>query len=804
MNWEKSVTRTQYICIVSLVAFLLTPVAWSVAQAPPAPAAPSTGGADTDEAIVLNFEGADIREVIHSLATALGLNYSIDPRVQGQVTIRTTGKIARRDLFPIFHQILRSNGFVATKMGDLYQIAPVGEGKTRTFLSSSVADQRSARAEDRFIVELVKVEHVSSEEIAKVLQPFVSPGGDVIAYPRGNLIVLTDLAESVARLKELVTAFDTNTFRELRSQVYHIENANVEDLGDELKGVLEPFGVTPKNAADRGVFVIPLPRLNSIVVVGFSPEIFVQVERWLQILDVPPERGGGRTVHVYHVENAKAADLASVLSGLYGGDGSGGGGSSRSGGSGGRGGRSGGGFASGGGGGGFGGGGGGGFGSSNSEGGFGSGGSSGGSSGGMGRSGSSSRSGFGSGSGSSSGLSSGSGGGSRGSRRGGSSGGYGGSSGGGGFGGGFDGGGGGGMQTILIAPKEGEKPIFKEEVRIVADEITNSLVILATGRDFEMIRDVLRRLDVVPRQVLIETMIAEIGLKGELEFGVEYAIANNGIDKVIGTVIGSTGGTGGNDGTTPGAGVTGDGTLTIDDNTLLQNSKRAVNMGGQGLFGFITDKRHFLVLLKALASRSMVKSLATPHIIAADNREAHILIGEEVPILSSTSTSLLTDTARSYNSIQYRDTGKILTIIPQVNSAGLVNMEIRQEVSAVGAASFGDTNSPSFTSREAETTVVVQNGESVLIGGIIDDQMLRSRSGVPFLMDIPVLGRLFRSESEQLDRTELIILITPYVIRDRQEAHTITTQFENRIRSLKGMIERVQSAQSPPPADEKR
>lgn len=800
MNWEKSVTRTQYICIVSLVAFLLTPVAWSVAQAPPAPAAPSTGGADTDEAIVLNFEGADIREVIHSLATALGLNYSIDPRVQGQVTIRTTGKIARRDLFPIFHQILRSNGIAATKVGDLYQIAPVGEAKTRTSLSSSVADQRSARAEDRFIVELVKVEHVAAEEIAKVIQPFVSPGGDVIAYPRGNLIVLTDLAESVARLKELVTAFDTNTFRELRSQVYHIENANVEDLGDELKGVLEPFGVTPKNAADRGVFIIPLPRLNSIVVVGFSPEIFAQVERWLQILDVPPERGGGRTVHVYPVENAKAVDLAGVLSGLYGGDGSGGGGSSRSGGSGGRGGRSGGGFGSSSGGGG---GGGGGFGGGSGEGGIGSGGLSGSSSGGIGgRGGSSSRSGFG-GSGSNSGLSSSSGSGSRGNRRGGSSGGYGGSSGGGGFGGGFDGGGG-GMQTILIAPKEGEKPIFKEEVRIVADEITNSLVILATARDFEMIRDVLRRLDVVPRQVLIETMIAEIGLKGELEFGVEYAIANNGIDKVIGTVIGSSGGTGGNQGTTPGAGVTSDGTLTIDDNTLLQNGKRAVNIGGQGLFGFITDKKNFLVLLKALASRSMVKSLATPHIIAADNREAHILIGEEVPILSSTSTSLLTDTARSYNSIQYRDTGKILTIIPQVNSAGLVNMEIRQEVSAVGAASFGDTNSPSFTSREAETTVVVQNGESVLIGGIIDDQMLRSRSGVPFLMDIPVLGRLFRSESEQLDRTELIILITPYVIRDRQEAHTITAQFENRIRSLKGMIERVQGAQSPPPADEKR
>jgi general secretion pathway protein D len=148
------------------------------------------------------------------------------------------------------------------------------------------------------------------------------------------------------------------------------------------------------------------------------------------------------------------------------------------------------------------------------------------------------------------------------------------------------------------------------------------------------------------------------------------------------------------------------------------------------------------------------------------------------------------------NSIQYRDTGKILTIIPQVNSAGLVNMEIRLEVSAVGVDSFGDTNSPSFTSREAETTVVVQNGESVLIGGIIDDQMTRSRSGVPFLMDIPVLGRLFRSESERLDRTELLILITPYVIRDRQEARAITEEFKNRLHGLQEMLDRVQGSKA--------
>jgi general secretion pathway protein D len=770
MMKEKGVREIVKFSAMSLVVFLVgvLPDSRAQEQEPSSPAA-ALAQPEGDEAIVLNFEGADIREVIHSLATALGLNYSIDPRVQGQVTIRTTGKIARKDLFPIFHQILRSHGIAATKVGDLYQIAPVGEAKTRAPLLRSRTDRRSAAAEDRFVVEIVKIEHVSAEEIAKVLQPFISPGGDVIAYPRGNVVILTDLAESVARLKELATAFDTDTFRELRSQVYHIENANVEDLGDELKGVLEPYGVTPKNAEERGVFIIPLSRLNSIVVIGFNDAVFAQVEQWLQILDVPPEKGGGRTVHVYAVENAKAADLASVLSGLYGGEGGGGGGglgrsSSSSSRRGGRGGTSG---------------------ISGGIGGIG-GSDSGSGSSGFGRSSSASLS-SGSRTGSSGGLGGGGGlGGSRGNRRGG----------GGGLGGlgGESGGGGGGAQTILIAPKEGEKPIFKEEVRIVADEITNSLIVLATARDYEMIREVLRKLDVVPRQVLIQAMIAEIGLKGDLEFGVEWALANGGIGNLLGTP--SSGGGDGSSNTTSGAGVATDGSLTIDDNALLQSAKRAVNVGGQGLFGFITDRDTFLVLLKAVASRSQLRSLATPHVIAADNREAHILIGEEVPILTATSTSTLTANSQITNSIQYRDTGKILTIIPQVNSAGLVNMEIRQEVSAVGAPSFGDTNSPSFISREAETTVVVQNGESVLIGGIIDDQMTRARSGVPFLMDIPVLGRLFRTESEKLDRTELIILITPYVIRDRQEAQTITDEFKNRMHGLQSMLDRVQSSKS--------
>ena len=697
-------------------------------------------------AVRLNFEGADIREVIHSLAAALGIHYTIDPRVQGQVTIRTASEIPRRDLFPIFHQILRSNGVAANRVGKIYHIGPVGEAKAKALLPRSQAEYRALNAEDTFVIELVKVEYVSAEEMAKILQPFVSPGGDVLAYPRGNLVVISDLASNVRRLREMVGIFDTDTFRDLHAQVYRIEHANADDLGEELSSILEPYGIISASPESRGVFVIPLARLNSIVVVGFNTEIFSQVEKWIQILDVPPEKGGGRAVHVYAVENSKAVDLAGILGDLYGGGSGGGGGSSSSNrglgalgsiGSGGRG--------------------------SVGRGGSGRGGSG---RGGSGRGGS--------GRGGSSGGIGGSGrGGSSGGRRGGSSGGN--------FGGG-------GTQSVLLAPQEGEKPIFKEEVRIVADETTNSLIILATPRDYAMIRDVLRKLDIVPRQVLIEAMIAEVQLVGDLAFGLEYAIAQGGLSSLLGTSTDEEGAT--TSGTGVGAGDLGSpGSLTIDNSALLNASKKAVNIGAQGLFGFVTDRDSFLVMISALASKDKVNILATPHVMAADNREAHILIGEEVPILTSTSTSSLTANAQTVNSVQYRDTGRILTILPQVSSTGLVNLEIRQEISAVGQEEFGRTNSPSFVSRETETTVVVQDGESVVLGGIIDDQNRRTRSGVPYLMNVPVLGRFFRVDSERVERTELIILITPHVIRNRKELQTVTEQFSGRIRGLKEMVE---------------
>ena len=302
--------------------------AFARAQTPPPPPPPDMSTEPppeperplgNEEAMVLNFERADIREVIHSLATALGISYTLDPRIEGQVTIRTTGKISRSELFPLFNQILRQNGIAAVRSGDVWQILPVAEAKTRAIIPRTVAAQDTARAQDNFVIEIFQVRHVLAEEMANILQPFVTPGGDVFSYPRANTVVVTDLDSNVQRLRQLAATFDVDGFKNLHARVFKMREGDPEELANELLTLLTPYGVTATGQGEGGVFMVPLQRLNAIVVFAVNDGAFGEIDRWLAMLDIPPDKGAGRQTFVYSVENAKAADLAAVLNQLFGG-----------------------------------------------------------------------------------------------------------------------------------------------------------------------------------------------------------------------------------------------------------------------------------------------------------------------------------------------------------------------------------------------------------------------------------------------------------------------------------------------------
>jgi len=665
-----------------------TAAALPVAAPPPGP--PAVPGAAGKDAILLNFEAADIREVIYTFAAALNLNYWIDPRVQGQVTARSFGPIYVDDLFPVFLQILRSNGYSAVKQGDIYMIVPAEETKTRARVDSERGEG------DRFVIDMVKVTHVSAERIVEMLNPFVSPGGDVVAYPRNNLIVITDLASNAKRLRELVQTFDNDSFHDLSGKVYKINHASLEEIGEELVGILEAYHVVETGSR---VQVIPLIRLNSIAVIAFDPAVFANVEYWLSVLDVPGAGGSERRVYVYKVENSKAVDLAEVLNELY---------------------------------------------ESLAEeadqalarp-----------------RSGALAERGLG-------------------------------------LGGGLESARGRAQQTVgqqrvrnqeaaavlSDASEGGVSGFFEQQIQIVADEITNSLVILATPRDYQMIKGVLAELDIVPRQVLVEMLIAEITLGDDMSLGIEHTIGSPASN----TDNNSDSGTG--------AGLTtGLANVLFDED----DSFRVDGVfGGSGLNATLSwFGGDYTATLSALANKQKLKVLSRPHILTADNQEARILVGAEIPIVTSQSDSgSQTDgTSVFRQNVEYRDTGVVVHVTPQVNSQGLVNMIISQEQSDIAGSTLQVQGivSPSFTTRETETTVVVQSGETIVIGGLIGETKRETRSGIPFLMDIPVLGQLFRASSDESDRTELIILITPYVVRDRSEARSVTEEFQSRVDDL--------------------
>jgi len=317
----------------------------------------------------------------------------------------------------------------------------------------------------------------------------------------------------------------------------------------------------------------------------------------------------------------------------------------------------------------------------------------------------------------------------------------------------------------------------EEQLRIVADPATNSLIIYSTVQEFQNIKNILKDLDSVPRQVLMDVLVLEVTLSNTESLGIVYQIFGGQH-----TILGNT---------FPAQGAV---VNPIQPSSPLANLVANLATGfPAGISGIAGRSNAIRAFINALATDNRVKALASPSVLATDNRPARIQVGSEIPILTGqTSTFTGTATPLTSNAIQYRNTGVILTIIPQVNSQGLVNLQVKQEVSAVGVPNFGSTGSPSFTTRDAETTAVVQDGDTLAIGGIIQDQKTRSRSGVPYLMDLPVFGRFFESTQDTTDRTELVILITPHVVRNRAESRDVTEELKGRLSAVKNELEKVE------------
>jgi general secretion pathway protein D len=314
-----------------------------------------------------------------------------------------------------------------------------------------------------------------------------------------------------------------------------------------------------------------------------------------------------------------------------------------------------------------------------------------------------------------------------------------------------------------------------DSIRIIADKVKNALVIMAKPSDYRTVESALRRLDIVPLQVLIEATILEVTLNDALRYGVEWFFKFD--SQKLAFSQGAFG-------------------------RLSSPSNAVANAVFPGFSYILSPTDSVKLVVNALDQVSDVNVVSSPQVFVLDNQTATLTVGDQVPIttrqLSSPISSTTADAFATSNSIEYRDTGVILNVTPRVNAGGLVTMEISQEVSdvrAVDTASATTTEaqqtSPTISQRKVETTVAVQGGETVALGGLITDSRSNTSDGLPYLSRLPVIGWLFGTKGDAAARTELLVLITPRVVGSMDQARQVTQELRNRLRTIAPLEDRI-------------
>ena len=279
----------------------------------------------------------------------------------------------------------------------------------------------------------------------------------------------------------------------------------------------------------------------------------------------------------------------------------------------------------------------------------------------------------------------------------------------------------------------------------MADVDNNALLVSTTPREYERIEQILKQLDVLPTQVLLEAVIAEVTLNDELEFGVRWAIES--------------------------------GNFSLGLSDLVSGFVGAQFPGFN--FGFATNDVQ--VTLNALSSITDVNVISSPSLTALNNQEAILQVGDQVPIVTQQASGVVSANAPVINSVELRDTGIILKVVPRVNASGRVMLDIEQEVSDVVNTTTSGIDSPTIRQRKISTRVVVNDGESLALGGLIQERNELSRGQIPLLGEVSLFGNLFKNKRDTINRTELLIFIRPRVIRNINEARDVTSEYRRKL-----------------------
>lgn len=313
--------------------------------------------------------------------------------------------------------------------------------------------------------------------------------------------------------------------------------------------------------------------------------------------------------------------------------------------------------------------------------------------------------------------------------------------------------------TPAPTPKEEAPAVPEGEINIVLDETNNALVLRAFERDYRVILETIKKLDIYPRQVLIEVLLAEITLDDENRFGVEF--------------------------------------LKLLDTASHGRFQQTIDIGpstvsGIGIkYSIVETAGRFSAAIKAAAKDERLNVVSSPHILASNNKEARIQIGVSQPVLTTTITTTATATTNVVEgTIEYKDVGIIITVTPRISDGGLVTMEITIEDSKVETTALGELqNIPVFRKKTAKTVLSVFEGQTIVIGGLLEDSKTTKKSGIPLLSRIPLIGWLFGTQEYEKDKKELILMMTPHIITDHTQSRAVTEEFKERLEGIKKQLE---------------
>ena len=684
--------------------------------------------------VSFSFEEAPVADVVRTiLGDILKTDYVLHPPLSGTVTLSTRVPIAPDRALFLLESALQANGLALIR--DARGSYHVGRADALKGIGSAVRQAGSGPLPPGYGAIVVPLQYIGAAEMATILKPMMPADALVRVDNLRNLLVLTGTRTQAEGWLDLVSTFDVNLLQGMSVGVFPLKHASIKEVeaalqlvsgggGSAAAGAVTTGGASAAAQGGRAVGpvslgestplfgairIMPIERLNSILVVTPRAAYLDEARRWIERLDLPSDNGAEPQLFIYQVKNVNARHLASVLSGIFGAQ-SGVGSVANSGVS---------------------------PGLSTAT------GASFGQAGATGASGGASA--FGGTSMASSGLGLRSGGllpgtssnqGVRGNAQ-------------------------GGTAPPAVSANIGG-------VRIIADELNNSVLVWGPRSEYAKIEATLKRLDLPLTQVLIEASIIEVTLNDDLEYGLEWAFKDNRA-------------------TTD---YTGIGTLNAGS-----SSRNPLSVLGNGFsYALKNPAGNVTALLRALSTKTTVKVIASPSLMVLDNHSASIAVGTQTPIQSGT-TSNLEGTVTTTN-IQYKDTGVNLMVTPSVNSGNIVTMQVDQSVTDVGAKDEV-TNQRAFLQRQLSSKVAVRSGESIVMGGLIQERGTTSKSGVPILHTLPVVGNLFGSTAKDGARTELIVVITPRVVRTDIDIREVSDDLRDRMKGLKALDIRESGARQP-------